>query len=86
MQTHKEAQEGCVELNIGGRRFKTSVQTLRRVPHTFYDAYFSGGYAQDVCAALVFLWIVTASTLGTSWSTRATMYFSRCGVLQINPE
>jgi hypothetical protein len=26
------------------------VQTLRRVPHTFFDAYFSGRYAQDVCA------------------------------------
>jgi hypothetical protein len=49
MQTHKEAQEGRVELNIGGRRFETSVQTLRRVPHTFFDAYFSGRYAQDVC-------------------------------------
>jgi hypothetical protein len=22
---------------------------LRRVPHTFFDAYFSGRYAQDVC-------------------------------------
>jgi hypothetical protein len=50
MQTHKEAQEGRVELNIGGYRFETSVQTLRRVPHTFFDAYFSGRYAQDVCA------------------------------------
>jgi hypothetical protein len=50
MQTHKVAQEGHVEVNIGGRRFETSVQTLRRVPHTFFDAYFSGRYAQDVCA------------------------------------
>jgi hypothetical protein len=49
MQQHKEAQEGRVELNIGGYRFETSVQTLRRVPHTFFDAYFSGRYAQDVC-------------------------------------
>jgi hypothetical protein len=49
MQKHKEAQEGRVELNIGGYRFETSVQTLRRVPHTFFDAYFSGRYAQDVC-------------------------------------
>jgi N-acetylneuraminic acid mutarotase len=39
-----------VELNIGGYRFETSVQALRRVPHTFFDAYFSGRYAQDVCA------------------------------------
>jgi hypothetical protein len=50
MHKHKEAQEGHVELNIGGYRFETSVQTLRRVPHTFFDAYFSGRYAQDVCA------------------------------------
>jgi hypothetical protein len=49
MHKHKEAQEGRVELNIGGHRFVTSVQTLRRVPHTFFDAYFSGRYAQDVC-------------------------------------
>jgi hypothetical protein len=42
-------QQGHVELNIGGYRFETSVQTLRRVPHTFFDAYFSGRYAQDVC-------------------------------------
>jgi hypothetical protein len=49
MHTHREAQEGRVELNIGGYRFETSVQTLRRVPHTFFDAYFSGRYAQDVC-------------------------------------
>jgi hypothetical protein len=50
MHKHKESQEGCVELNIGGYRFETSVHTLRRVPHTFFNAYFSGRYAQDVCA------------------------------------
>jgi N-acetylneuraminic acid mutarotase len=49
MHGHKESQEGRVELNIGGYRFETSVQTLRRLPHTFFDAYFSGRYAQDVC-------------------------------------
>ena len=49
MQTHQAKQEGRVELNIGGYRFQTSVQTLRRVPHTFFDAYFNGRYAQDVC-------------------------------------
>jgi hypothetical protein len=49
MHKHREAQEGRVELNIGGYRFETSVQTLRRVPHTFFDAYFSGRYAQHVC-------------------------------------
>ena len=50
MNKHKEAQEGHVELNVGGYRFQTSVQTLRRVPHTFFDAYFSGRYAQEVCS------------------------------------
>jgi hypothetical protein len=50
MQMHQAAHEGRVELNIGGFRFETSVQTMRRVPHTFFDAYFSGRYAQDVCA------------------------------------
>jgi hypothetical protein len=49
MHRYKEAQEGRAELNIGGYRFETSVQTLRRLPHTFFDAYFSGRYAQDVC-------------------------------------
>jgi hypothetical protein len=39
MQTHQEKQEGHVELNIGEYRFQTSVQTLRRMPHTFFDAY-----------------------------------------------
>jgi vacuolar-type H+-ATPase subunit I/STV1 len=50
MQMHQTAHEGRIELNIGGFRFETSVQTLRRLPHTFFDAYFSGRYAQDVCA------------------------------------
>jgi hypothetical protein len=50
MHKQKEAQEGRVLLNVGGYRYKTSVQTLRRLPHTFFDAYFSGRYAQDVCA------------------------------------
>jgi N-acetylneuraminic acid mutarotase len=50
MQMHQAAHEGRVELNIGGFRYETSVQTLRRVPYTFVDAYFSGRYAQDVCA------------------------------------
>jgi hypothetical protein len=49
MHQHKEAQEGRVELTIGGYSYQTSVQTLRRVPHIFFDAYFSGRYAQDVC-------------------------------------
>jgi hypothetical protein len=50
MHKHKEAQEGRVLLNVGGYQYETSVQTLRRIPYTFFDAYFSGRYAQDVCA------------------------------------
>jgi hypothetical protein len=49
MQTHKAQQEGRVQLNVGGYRYETSVQTLRRVPGNFFDAYFSGRYAQDAC-------------------------------------
>jgi hypothetical protein len=45
MHRHKEAQEGRVELNIGGYHFHTSVQNLWRVPTTFFDAYSSGRYA-----------------------------------------
>jgi hypothetical protein len=49
LHKHEETQEGRVELNIGGYCFHTSVQALRRVPNTFFDASFSGRYAQDVC-------------------------------------
>jgi hypothetical protein len=49
MQMHQAAHEGRIELNISGFRFETSVQTLCRIPHTFFDAFFSGRHAQDVC-------------------------------------
>jgi hypothetical protein len=49
MQTHEAQQEGRVELNVGGYRFETSVQTLRRAPGNIFDACFSGRYAQDAC-------------------------------------
>ena len=48
MQTHQEQTEGRVELEVGGRRFVTSVQTLRRVKGTYFDAYFSGRYAMEL--------------------------------------
>jgi N-acetylneuraminic acid mutarotase len=47
MQKQQEAQEGRVVLDIGGYRYTTSVQTLRRLPGTFFDAYFSGRYTMD---------------------------------------
>ena len=47
MQRHQERHEGRVELDVGGVRYVSSVETLRRVPHTFFDAYFSGRYAVD---------------------------------------
>jgi hypothetical protein len=49
MRMHQEAQEGHVELNVGGCRFETSVQTLRRISGTYFDIYFSGRYDQEVC-------------------------------------
>jgi hypothetical protein len=45
----REQQQGRIELNAGGHRFESSVQTLRRVPGSLFDAYFSGRYAQDLC-------------------------------------
>jgi hypothetical protein len=57
MHRHKDAQEGRVELNIGGYRFETSVRTLRRVPHTFSDAYFStSGISWSTCATAMCRW------------------------------
>jgi hypothetical protein len=55
MKTHTEVTEGDVELNIGGQHFQTTVQVLRRVPHTFFDAHFSGRYAHDVRAESIFI-------------------------------
>jgi hypothetical protein len=49
MYRHQEAQEVRVKLNVGGHRFETSVQTLRCVPGSLFDAYFSGRYAQETC-------------------------------------
>jgi hypothetical protein len=63
MQTHQEKQEGRVELNIGGYRFETSVQTLRRVLSR----------RRRKCAmTAAFSWTVMASTSGTFWSTCGT--------------
>jgi hypothetical protein len=47
MQKQEEAQQGRVVLDFGGYRYTTSIQTLRRLPGTFFDAYFSGRYAMD---------------------------------------
>jgi hypothetical protein len=49
MQMHQAAHEGRVELNIGGFLFEISVQTLRRVPHTFFDAFQRPVFAGRVC-------------------------------------
>jgi tRNA threonylcarbamoyladenosine modification (KEOPS) complex Cgi121 subunit len=38
MHKHQEAQKGHIELNVRGHRFETSVQTLRRVPGSYFDA------------------------------------------------
>jgi N-acetylneuraminic acid mutarotase len=47
MQKQQEAQQGRVVLDIGGYRYTTSVQTLRRLSGTFFGAYFSGRYTMD---------------------------------------
>jgi hypothetical protein len=47
MQKQQEAQQGRVVLDVGGYRYTTSVQTLRYLPGTFFDAYFSGRYTMD---------------------------------------
>jgi hypothetical protein len=49
MRSYKEKLQGHVRLNIGGYHYDTSVQTLRRLPATFFGSYFSGRYPQDVC-------------------------------------
>jgi hypothetical protein len=47
IQKQQEAQQGRVVLDIGGYRYTTSVQTLRRLQGTFFEAYFSGRYTMD---------------------------------------
>jgi hypothetical protein len=78
MQSHKEAQEGRVELNIGGCRFQTSVQALRRVPHTCFDAYFSGRYAKNDIGN----WLASVekyTPLSNSWGAVASLSEVRYG-------
>jgi hypothetical protein len=47
MQNQQKEQQGCVVLDIGGFRYTTSVQTVRRIPGTFSDAFFSGRNTMD---------------------------------------
>jgi hypothetical protein len=47
MQKQQKAQQGRVVLDIGGYRYTTSVLMLRRLPGTFFDAYFSGRYTMN---------------------------------------
>ena len=70
MQAHMERQEGRrVELNVGGYRYETSVQTLRRVPGNLFDTYFSGRYPQTVDGSTSST--ATACSSGTCYSTCA---------------
>jgi hypothetical protein len=50
IRKHKVQQKGRLVLTIGGYRYETSVETSRCLPQTFFHSYFSGRYAQDVCA------------------------------------
>jgi hypothetical protein len=43
-------EDDTVTLNIGGEHFVTTMKTIRRVPHTFWSAYFSGNFAQRTLA------------------------------------
>jgi hypothetical protein len=72
MHKHKEAQEGCVELNIGGYHFQTSVQALRRVPHTFFASTSAAGTRRTCAATAASSWTGMASTSVTSSNTFAT--------------
>jgi hypothetical protein len=39
-----------VTLNIGGEHFVTTMDTIRRVPDTFWSVYFGGNFAQHILA------------------------------------
>jgi hypothetical protein len=73
MYKQQEAQQGRVVLDIGGYRHATSVQTLRRLPGTFFDAYFSGRYHHGPGVRTAASSSTgTASTSGRCWSTCGT--------------
>jgi hypothetical protein len=68
MQTHQAMQEGHAELNIGGYRFQTSVQTQRAACHTRSSTPTSAVATRRMCVmTAASSWTATASTLGTSW-------------------
>jgi hypothetical protein len=71
MHRHTEAQEGRVELNIGGYCFETSLETLSRVPHTFPPPTSAAGTRKMCAWTAAYLWIGTASTSDTSSITCA---------------
>jgi pyruvate dehydrogenase complex dehydrogenase (E1) component len=74
MHTHTEKQDRRVDFNIGGHRFETSVQTLRRLPHIFFDAYFSGRYAQDVCKDGSTFVDLSGEYCGGAWRASESVY------------
>jgi hypothetical protein len=39
-----------VTLNIGGERFVTTMDTIHRLPDTFWSVYFGGNFAQHILA------------------------------------
>jgi hypothetical protein len=65
MQMYQAAHEGHVKLNIGGFRFETSVQTLRRAYRTPFSTLILVAGTRRTCAlTAAFSWIGTASTSG----------------------
>ena len=73
MQGAQQWQGGRVELDVGGRRFHTSVATLRSKPGNFFDAMFSGRYAMERRTGRC-SWTATAPCLSTCWSTSGTAW------------
>ena len=74
MQRVEYAQDTRVELDVGGRRFVTSVATLRSKPGTMLDAMFSGRYLVDKTADGSVFWTATGACLVTCWSTCGTAW------------
>ena len=73
MQRHQDQHESRVELDVGGVQYITSVEMLQRVPHTSFDAYFSGRDAfVDAEDGAVFIATGTGGCSSTCWSSCAT--------------
>ena len=71
MQSQREAQQGRIELNIGGYRFETSVQTLVACRILSLTPISAVGTRRTSARTAAFSLIGTASTSAMSFSTCA---------------